>query len=175
MFYLQEIIHYVQSNFVLVASLSATAKWLWEYTQSRKFERNRFLLERIEKFNSLESTQKVKKLLDWNKISIDIGGILHKIDDVFLIESLKTNDEKGVFDTHEVYIREIFDDYFDGLSELITLSDTGLVDKKNLKKFLKYWIDILNGTKKNKPKVFVEVIKNYLEYYEYSDILRFIK
>ena len=175
MSFIQKVWNLIESNFVLIAGLATSVKWVWEYSQSRKFEKNKFLLERIEKFNNLESTQKVQKILDWNAITIDIDGVDTKIDDSILVEALKTHDQKSSFDSKEVYIREIFDDYFTGLTELIILSETGLVDEKNLKKFLQYWIDILNGTKKNKPGVFVKIIGNYLSFYEYTEVLKFLK
>jgi hypothetical protein len=170
-----KIIDWVIENFVLITGLATTLKWVWEYSESRKFEKNKFLLERIEKFNNLESTQKVQKILDWNAIKIDIGGVPTKVDDDILIESLKTHQQKVSFDSTEVYIREIFDEYFTGLTELIIISNTGLVDKKNLKKFLQYWIDILNGTNQNKPEIFVNTIGDYLSFYKYKEVLNFLK
>jgi len=175
MSYIHKVWNWVESDFVLIAGLATSLKWVWEYSQSRKFEKNKFLLERIEKFNNLESTQKVQKILDWNSISIEINDIRVKVDDDILVESLKTHDQKSSFDSTEVYLRQIFDDYFTGMTELIILSNTGLVDKGNLKKFLKYWIIILNGKKKNKPESFVKTIENYLKFYGYTEVLKFLK
>ena len=169
------IIDWTTDNFVLIAGLATTLRWVWEYSQSRKFEKNKFLLERIEKFNSLSSTQKMQKLLDWNVIKIDIDGVPTKIDDAILIEALKTHDQKSSFDSTEVYLREIFDDYLTGLTELIILSKTGLVDKGNLKRFLQYWVNILNGTKKNKPKSLVDTFQRFIDYYGYSKVSEFLK
>jgi len=136
MSYIHKVWQWVESDFVLIAGLATSLKWVWEYSQSRKFEKNKFLLERIEKFNNLDSTQKVQKILDWNSISIEINDVKVKVDDGILVESLKTHDQKATFDSTEVYLRQIFDDYFTGITELIILSNTGLVDKGNLKKFL---------------------------------------
>jgi hypothetical protein len=175
MSFIHKVWNWVESDFVLIAGLATSLKWVWEYSQGRKFEKNKFLLERVEKFNNLESTKKVQKILDWNAITIEINGVDTKINDSILVEALKTHDQKVIFDLTEVYIREIFDEYFTGLTELIILSNTGLVDKKNLKKFLKYWIDILNGIKKNKPESFVKAIGKYLSFYKYEEVLDFLK
>ena len=166
---------WIEDNFVLVTGVAASIKWIWEYSESRKFEKNKFLLERIERFNDQPSVQTVQRLLDWNKISIDVNGEAKVIDDAFLIGSLLTHDVKDQFTLTEVYIRQIFDDYFTGISELTILAKTGLVDSTNLKKFMRYWIEILNGTKLNKPREFSETIKRYLAFYGYSDVLEFIK
>jgi hypothetical protein len=175
MSFIHKVWNWVESDFVLIAGLATSLKWVWEYSHGRKFEKNKFLLERVEKFNILESTKKVQKILDWNAITIEINGVDTKINDSILVEALKTHDQKVIFDSTEVYIREIFDEYFTGLTELIILSNTGLVDKKNLKKFLKYWIDILNGIKKNKPESFVKTIGKYLSFYKYEEVLDFLK
>lgn len=169
------ILNWIIDNFVWIAGLATTIKWVLEYSESRKFKKNKFLLERIEKFNSLASTQKMQKLLDWNAIKIDIDGVQTKVDDSILIEALKTHNQKKSFDSTEVYIRGIFDDYLTGLTELIILSKTDLVDEKNLRKFIQYWISILNGTKQNKPKSLVETFKNFIEYYGYSEVSEFLK
>jgi len=175
MSFIHKVWNWVESDFVLIAGLATSLKWVWEYSQGRKFEKNKFLLERVEKFNILESTKKVQKILDWNAITIEINGVDTKINDSILVEALKTHDQKVIFDLTEVYLRQIFDDYFTGITELIILSNTGLVDKKNLKKFLKYWIIILNGKKQNKPESFVKTIENYLKFYGYTEVLEFLK
>ena len=126
MSYIHKVWNWIESDFVLIAGLATSLKWVWEYSQSRKFEKNKFLLERIEKFNNLESTQKVQKILDWNSISIEINDVKVKVNDGILVESLKTHDQKVSFDSTEVYLRQIFDDYFTGITELIILSNTGL-------------------------------------------------
>ena len=169
------ILDWTIDNFVLITGLATTLKWVWEYSEGRKFEKNKFLLERIEKFNSQPSTQKMQKLLDWNAIKIEINGNRTKVDDDILIEALKTHNNKKSFNPTEVYIREIFDKYLTGLTELIILSKTGLVDKKNLKKFIQYWINILNGTKKNKPKLLVDTFQKFIDFYGYSEVSEFLK
>lgn len=166
---------WIEENFVLITGVAASIKWIWEYSESRKFEKNKFLLERIERFSEKSSIQTVQRLLDWNRISIEVNGETQVIDDAFLITALLTHDVKNQFTLTEVHIRQIFDDYFTGISELTMLAKTGLVDSTNLKKFMRYWIDILNGSNLNKPKEFSETIKLYLAFYGYADVLDFIK
>jgi len=165
---------WIEENFILITGVAASSKWIWEYSESRKFEKNKFLLERIEKFNSHHSIRTVQSLLDWNKISIEINGVSTIVDDECLVEALKTHDLKDRFTTTEFYIRQIFDEYFTGISELIILSKTGLVDSVNLRKFMKYWTEIMNGTKHNKPAELINSIERYLQFYGYSDVLEFI-
>ena len=171
---MENIISYIEDNFVLIAGLAAAFKWIWEYSQQRKFEKSKFLLERIEKFNDIEEVKLVHKLLDWNSISIAYEGKEYVIDDEILINGLVTHNNRSKFNQTEVMLRKIFDIYFDELKELIILRDCGLIEHKDLKRFLKYYIDILNGDKKNKPNDFVTTIHNYLDFYGYEDVLEFI-
>ena len=170
---LNEIYLYILHNFVFVTGLVTGMKWVWEYSQKRKFEKNKFLFERIEKFYDLNNTKIVKKMLDWNKISISDGENKYIISDDILIEALVTHNQRSHFNPTEVWIRAQFDEYLDNLTELILLSECGLIDKGNLKKLLKYWTDILNGNKKVKNKKFSLQVKNYLIYYGYHDVAAF--
>jgi hypothetical protein len=54
------------------------------------------------------------------------------------------------------------------------MSDCGLIDDKNLRKFLGYWIDILNGVRGNKSVEFVSVIDSYLVFYDWMDVRNFL-
>lgn len=172
---LHNIYNYVLNNFVFVTGVAAGMKWVYEYSQSRKFEKNKFLYEKISSLDDLENTNFVKKMLDWNKFKIKDGNDIHFITDDILIEALTTHDKKKQFNPTEVWIRGQFDEYLDNINELIILSECGLIDKKNLKKMLKYWIEILNGTKNVKRKQFSVQVQNYLSYYGYHDVAAFIE
>lgn len=169
-----ELYHYIKDNFVLIAGVFAAFKWIYEYSQSRKFEKNKFLLERIEKFNEIEEVKLVHKLLDWNEIKIQYEGIEYIVNDDILMDALKTHDTKSNFTPVEVIIRKVFDRYFDEINEFIILCDCGLIDEINLKRFLKYWIEILNGVRNSKSELFVETIDKYIEFYGYHNIIEFI-
>jgi hypothetical protein len=171
---LQNIYQYILNNFVFVTGVLTGIKWVWEYSQSRKFEKNKFLYDKLQEFDALENTKFVKKMLDWNKLKITDGDDVHFVTDEILIEALITHDKKNQFSLTEFWIRAQFDEWFDNINELIILSECGLIDRQNLKRMLKYWIDILNGVKKAKRKEFSEQIKNYLSFYGWGDILVFI-
>jgi hypothetical protein len=109
-------------------------------------------------------------MLDWNKCKIDGETITDEI----LISSLETHNNRSVFTMTESKIRGLFDEYMDNLNKLIVLGETGLIDEKNLKIYLRYWFDILSGVKKNKPKEFITKLHNYLDFYGYDGILIFL-
>ena len=158
----------------IAGGLAATSKWIYEYSNKLKWEKNKFLLEQIEKFESLESTQFVQKCLDWNSITISHNGEMLKINDEDLLNSLQTHNKKHKFTPDEVLLRKMFDDYFDNLTRLVLLSKTKLISEDNLILFLEYWFEILSGNKKNKDKKIIEQIHNYMSFYGYKTLLEFI-
>ncbi len=78
------------------------------------------------------------------------------------------------YNEKEVIIRKVFDKYFDELNHLIILKDCDLIQESNLKKFLKYWIKILKGDKRNKPEIVITCILQYLDFYDYKEVKKFI-
>jgi hypothetical protein len=165
----------ITEQMTLVAGILTIIKWVYEYSQKNNWEKNRFLLERIEKFREKESVKKVQTMLDWNKISIEFEEKWHTVSDEILYEALQTHDIKHSFSTLEFNIRKSFDEYFDGITDLILLEESGLVSGKNLKIFLQYWLNILNGNTKNKPVKLVQQFQKYLKYYGYTDLEAFLR
>ncbi len=113
-------------------------------------------------------------LLDWNSVSLEIGGSQVHIDDEILAGALQTHDKKNKYSSLEFDLRSVFDAYFDDLSELILLKKTGLVREKELLLYIRYWIDIMNGNKKSKKTELVDLLKNYLIFYGYQELHDFV-
>jgi hypothetical protein len=150
-------------------------KWVYEYSQKIAWERNRFMLDRIEVFRQKESTKVMQTLLDWNRAKIDIDGTPTVIDDDILYGAFFTHDKKSDrYTALEFKLRKTFDEYFDDLSEFVRLIDAGLIDEKNLRLFLRYWINILNGKSNRKSKVMQEQIHRYLLHYGYDELYSFL-
>lgn len=158
----------------IAGGIGTSSKWVYEYTKKLKWEKNKFLLEKLEIFHSLESTKIMETLLDWNGTNVIINGKEIFIDDNILLNSLYTHDVKHSFTTLEFELRHIFDDYFDNLTKLIFMSKSGLIDKKNLVMFMEYWLKILSGNTNNKSRELMEQINKYLEFYEFTTLRDFI-
>lgn len=168
-------IEFLKQNFLYITAIITGAKWVYEYSNKLKWDKNKFLLDRLEVFFKDKNTQNIEMVLDWNKIKIESDGVEYKINDDILFEALQTHDIKHSFDSTELYLRGAFDDYFDKLTEFIILAESGMISKKNLRKFLHYWIDILNGKKKSKSKKLVNQFSKYLEFYGYNKLKKFIE
>lgn len=165
----------ISEQFTVISGIAAASKWIYEYVKKIKWEKNKFLLERIDSFKEKDSVKNMQLLLDWNEILIDFDGKKKLINDDDLIEALTTHDIKNSFTDTEVRLRGIFDSYFDNFYELVLLSEIGLVEEKNLRVLLNYWIEIIDGRKNNKPDEFVFKIKNYMRFYGYNSLLDFIE
>jgi hypothetical protein len=168
-------IEFLKENFLYITAIITSAKWVYEYTNKLKWDKNKFLLDRLESFFKDKNTQNIELVLDWNKIKIEWEGTEYKINDDILFEALQTHDVKHSFDNTELYLRGAFDDYFDKLTEFIILAESGMISKNNLRKFLQYWINILNGKKKSKSKKLVDQFSKYLEFYGYDKLKKFIE
>jgi hypothetical protein len=168
-------IEFLKNNFLYITAILTGAKWVYEYSNKLKWERNKFLLDRLEIFFNDENTKNVQLMLDWNLIKVKSEGIEYKVSNEVLFEALQTHDIKNTFNSTEVYIRGAFDEYFDKLNEFIILCEAGMISEKSLRKFLSYWINILNGKKKSKSKIIVDQFSKYLDFYGYTSLKNFIK
>jgi hypothetical protein len=158
----------------IVGGMYAAFKWVYEYSQKLKWEKNKFLLERFEVFNAKESVKKMHKFLDWNSSYTEFGDKRYLVDDVIMFNALETHKNKKTYTALEFMLREVFDEYFDSLNELVLLAKAGMIDEKNLRLFLKYWLQIMNGTKKSKKQEFLMQLEEYISFYGYDNVHEFI-
>jgi hypothetical protein len=158
---------------ILIAIITGI-KWVYEYTKQLQWEKNKYLVDRLDLFKSKEHVKITHKLLDWNNVTVNINGNDVKVDDETLYEALYPHNVKHKFTTLESDLRTLFDNYFDDLTELLILSDMGLVDDVNLEKYMKYWFDILRGKSGKKELRLINQIHNYLEHYGYEDLYYYL-
>jgi hypothetical protein len=168
-----------KNTLAFIGLIAAVFKWLYETQKQRKWETNKYLFERYKEFEEKTSTEHVHRILDYNrvtsiKLEIEDKKFSGDLDDYLVMTSLRTHNQNGKFSELEYLIRCTFDDYFDNLTELILLSKCGLIDEKNLRLLLSYYINILNGNSRRKDPEYIEQIKNYLKFYNYSLVLEFI-
>jgi hypothetical protein len=114
-------------------------------------------------------------MLDWGMLELDFEGRKVVIDNEMLFGALQTHDVKHSFTRDEMRIRELFDDYFDGLTEFLILSECGLVNRNDMRKFLNYWIQILNGERSGKPEKLKSQMDSYMLFYGFDKLHRFIQ
>jgi len=158
----------------IIGGLYATFKWIYEYGENLKWNRNKFMLDEIDKFRSIQTTKSVEKILDWNGINVEVYGTEIYVNDEILFEALQTHDVKQKFSKDEVLLRNLFDEYFDNLTKLIYMCETKMISSNNFKLFMSYWLDILSSKNKNKPKKVHDQILRYLEYYRFFTLKNYL-
>lgn len=164
----------IEEKVTIGIALVTGIKWVYEYTKKLTWDKNRFLLERYEKFKSKDSTKKMQLILDWNAITIELNENNVRVNDTMLYNALQTHNVVEVFNLNEVALRKLFDEYFDDLNEFRLLSEAGLISEKNYRLFMGYWFEIITGKKNNKPENVKNQLKTYLIFYGYSDLYDFM-
>ena len=157
-----------------LGSIVAAGKWIYEYSAKNKWEKNKFLLEQLENFEHREETKVVELILDWNVRKINYGEKEYLINDAVLFDALSTHNKKSSFDPTEVFIRNVFDDYFENLTKFAFMCKVGLINEKNFRLFMEYWFGIISGKRNSKSKELREQMYKFMNYYGYNNLLDFI-
>jgi hypothetical protein len=163
----------ISNLIVIVGGFIAFGKWIYEIVQNYKWERNKFLLEKLEDFRDKSVTKVMHQILDWNHSTVKINDSEFKVDDSLIISSLDLHSDRSVFKKEELLLRNTFDTYFDDLTNMVFMVRVGLIDEKHFRNFMDYWFRILKG-EKSKPSVFKNKIKKYMDYYGYRELYNFI-
>lgn len=163
----------ISNLIVIIGGFIAFGKWIYEIVQNYKWERNKFLLEKLEEFRSKENTKIFHQILDWNGSNIKINDKTFRVDDLLLITSLDLHKDRGVFQKEELLLRNTFDRYFDDLSTMVFMVKVGLIDEEHFRNFMGYWFKILKGEGR-KPEVFKTKVEKYMKYYGYEELYNFI-
>ena len=163
----------VSNLIVIIGGFIAFGKWIYEIVQNYKWERNKFLLEKLEEFRKKDNTKIFHQILDWNGSKIKINGKEFRVDDLLLITSLDLQTDREVFQTEELLIRNTIDEYFDDLTTLVFMVKVGLIDEDYFRNFMSYWFNILKGDGR-KPEIVSKKIKKYLKYYGYEELYNFM-
>jgi len=167
-------IDFIKDNFLYITAIITSIKWVYEYSNKLKWEKNKFLLERLKLFFQDKNTKNVQLILDWNKIKINYNEEIILVDDDILYEALQTHDVKHKFNSTEIFLRNSFDEYFDKLTEFVILAESGMISKKKLRTFLKYRIYILSSKKNSKNNKMINQFKVYMTFYGYEKLFSFI-
>lgn len=164
----------IEEKITIAIALITGIKWVYEYTKKLSWDRNKFLLERYEKFKSKESTKAMQLILDWNAITVELNGVNIRVTDEMFYESLQTHDVRQTFTVNEARLRKLYDEYFDDLNEFRLLAESGLISEKNYRLFMEYWFKIITGEKESKSPRVIKQLEHYLKFYGYSDLYTFM-
>lgn len=164
----------IEEKITIGIALITGIKWVYEYTKKLTWDKNKFLLEKYEKFKLKQSTKAMQLILDWNAISVELDGVNIRVTDEMFYESLQTHDVRQTFTVNETRLRKLYDEYFDELNEFRLLAEAGLISEKNYRLFMQYWFEIITGEKESKSPKVIAQLEHYLKFYGYSDLYDFM-
>jgi hypothetical protein len=152
------------SKFGLVATVLFFMVGLYQYGQTQKWEREKFLAAAVKEFDDSKRVRNAKQMLD----SLDAYPAGRIID---LLEADKLEDRRVLVTNDEIYsalttapeelaklkdraaiIRDCFDEFLSGLVTFCHYIDQNLITKGALEAHLGYWINLLGPEGRLKTK-----------------------
>lgn len=171
--------------FLAVIALITLIIGLLEYIKAQKWKRMEFLSNEIKEFNSNFNVKRAFLMLDWSlyKIPLAENEIANKSYFLFNDDILKSalevninkNSENGLIEFTEVeaIIRLIFDTLFEQLSTFQNHIDNGLIQHKDIKPYIIYYIEIIANRNNNRKDLTTKVkLRNFIENYGYDQVKR---
>jgi hypothetical protein len=164
-----ETIYNIIIDIIPLLGIFSFIKAIIEYRKTQLWKESEFLSKEIKEFFSDERVKVVLTLLDWNVRKIMINGQEVKVNDDYMIEALKTHNQKSRFSIEEAHIRDLFDNFFDKLAYFNIHCKNGLVSEKKIFNYFDYYFNILTTTER-KDWNFIKTIDNYIDYYDYTNV-----
>ena len=164
-----ETIYNIIIDIIPLLGIFSFIKAIIEYRKTQLWKESEFLSKEIKEFFSDERVKVVLTLLGWNVRKIMINGQEVKVNDDYMIEALKTHNQKSRFSIEEAHIRDLFDNFFDKLAYFNIHCKNGLVSEKKIFNYFDYYFNILTTTER-KDWNFIKTIDNYIDYYDYTNV-----
>jgi hypothetical protein len=124
----------------------------------------------VKEFLQKETTKKAFEILDVEGEVVEFGSATIEITDDFLIGAISTFDQKKNNSEMELVVRGILDEFFDDLSIFQSHVEAGLIELKDIKPYLEYWIRELTGRGRLCGKSFAEQTLKYLRFFGYNRV-----
>ncbi len=146
----------------------------YRYSKSQTWKKNEFVANEIRDFNSNKMVRNTMSMLDWNKRYIELFPDRPEYKERFfrvtratLRSALLSHKIKEKFKKEEVAIRDHFDCFLDYFEKFQQFIEAGLISKKELKPYLKYWIKRIGDDIEPNVK---NTIHHYINEYGYSGV-----
>jgi hypothetical protein len=149
---------------------------LLQYRQNQKWRETEFIAKEAKDFFENPLVIKALKILDWEARKIEFAPCNPKtVDRDLLREALQWGEDVDEFTYDQVYIRDLFDTFFERLGRFEQYIKSGVVSSKTVKRYFDYWGGLLTG---KRPKLLdgetLERIWGFLRYYGYDDVQNFL-
>lgn len=161
----------------LVISLSVLIKGLYEYTMAQKWKKAEFVSKEIKEFNADFDVKRAMMMLDWNANELPLkeneieNKTKFRFTDEMIYSALTTHKTTSGFTFEEAVIKGVFDVFFDRLTMIDIFIETKLIEVKDIKPYLIYWIEIIaNSSNARKEKKVRDQIWTYINEYGYTNV-----
>ena len=167
----------------VIAGLIAFLVGLIQYVRAQLWKRAEFVAKEIKEFESKPSVKLAMQMLDWNARRYKLFPEKQPaeqeavVTDKTLSSALVPHEDREptVFTPVEVCIRDIFDQFLDGLERFEHFIESGLVTHKEFYPYLIYWIKIIGDRNSGrKPPEFYDSFWKYLDSYGYSGVQKLL-
>lgn len=151
-----------------------------------QWKRAEFVAAEIKEFFGQRAVQTAQWLLDYSRIALlpdgtrpghDATGTAWIIDDATILSALRNHqtfdDETEAFSPQEMLCREAFDAWLTGLETLDHHVETGLIQVRDLKPYLGYWIErMADPATRWKDAGFYLNLAAFIDGYQYRGVQR---
>jgi hypothetical protein len=173
----------VLPQLAVAAGLFAFINGLWQYRDAQKWKRNEFLVKEITEYEKNQYVINAQAVLDSNGQTIDLppkdaSDTMPSmvVDSNTLTRALSILDPAKPLTTAETRIRESFDIFLSNLEKFNNFINSGLVRKKEIEIYLRYWLKIVGD--KTSPKLTDTArtqLWNYIKDNDYPGVLELLK
>ncbi len=165
-----------------IVSFLLLLKGVYEYAKAQKWKKAEFVSKEIKEFFNDFNIKRALILLDWNvnDLALAEGEIKNKnsiqFTDKLILSAMTTHRQSPTFAEEEVLVKNLFDALFDRLIMFHNYIKSGLIETKDIKPYIDYYISILaDDNNDRKPEDVRNQIWKYIDEYGYDDLREFCR
>lgn len=167
---------------VLTAPLAVLAFFfgVYQYYIARKWKILEFVAKKVDEFEEDPIVSDVFLMLDWVAIKLHFhisdSSPKFTVSHRKIVEALRSyNVGESNFTEEEEFIRRSFDHFLNKIGKFENFVEAGLIEKKHLDPYLKYWMLALQGKGKVVDQSTANAISNFIDEFDYASVRRLIR
>lgn len=152
---------------------------LWQYNRSQRWKRKEWVAEETRRFLTDPSVRQALLMIDWWERRVvlfpnhaDPAMRVARVDDDTVARALLHHKLGQPFNPLEAAVRDVFDEFLDGLARMQQFVTAKLIRQEDLTPYLEYWIERvgrLDGG--GKPNARLRQLHQYIQDYKFKDVV----
>lgn len=164
----------------IAVALAAGAFALWRWSVDQRWRRVQYAQQLFREFSSKENTHLALRILDVKgDVELPANAVHRKqsieVTEDLLAHSLLTFDQQEFFEDPYFRVRMIFDEFFTDLSMFQHHIDAGLLEVRDIRPYLAYWIKAMRGRGPVHTIRVAGQIDAFLRAFDYHAVLRLFR